>query len=780
MESPSNVRSSASAQQNIIALSHESEQDKSLSQGIKSIAIVSSYLPRKCGIATFTNDLCSSLENADWNSPRTDIIAINDGLEEYQYSSKVKFEITSDSSQDYLRAAEYVNKTGYDAVLLQHEFGLFDGMFGEYILDFARRVKTPLYTVLHSVLKHPGSEQYRIIRELSRNSQRLIVMSLMASEMLEEIYSINPKYICMIHHGVPDIPREGIQRCKERLKFANKKILMSFGLIGPGKGYEYVIDALLAIVTDHPDVFYIIAGTLHPHIYRSDNDTYLNQLKERIHKNKMDHHVLMYNHYIKTEELYGLLNATDIFVAPYLCQEQSASGTLACAMACGRAIVSTPTWYAQEVLAQNRGLLVPFRDSQTLAREISKLLFDSAKRQAMSKCTYEYSRRMLWKNVSKEYLYMLNSNHEPGFSTERVRSYHSRNSRLESLPPIKLKHLLTLTDTTGIIQHSKYSIACRQSGYCVDDAARALLTVNKYYRLFHDESVLQYLKCYFNFLKHAFNEKAGCFRNVLNTEGEWDGETGSQDAQGRALWGLSALIESAPTRELFCQAKELFLRSLSAVNDFNYPRPWAFSILGMYRYLKVFPNDTKVLNLLEETTYKLFDLYQSHRTDSWQWFEDKLTYANAKLPHALLLGSNYLNLPDISAEALQSLKWLIHIQTSPKGHLSVIGNKKWWFRDGTGSHFDQQPLEAMALVHSCADCFRLTWDSAWRDYAYWGFQWFLGENDIGQPMYDRETGAGYDGFSATERNENQGTEATMAWLFSWLEIFDISNEQGNF
>jgi glycosyltransferase involved in cell wall biosynthesis len=776
MKSSSNERSSASVQQDIIALSHRSAHDETPSQRIKSIAMVSSYLPRKCGIAIFTSDFCSSLENTSRNLLRTDIIAINDGLEDYQNSSKVKFEISSDLSEDYLRAAEYVNTTGYDAVILQHEFGLFGGKSGEYILDFARKLQAPLYTILHSVLKRPGTEQHRIIRELGRNSRRLIVMNPMACEMLEEIYSVNPRYISMIHHGVPDIPREDIQRSKESQGFIGKKILMSYGLVGPGKGYEYVIDALPAIVTDYPDVFYIIAGTLHPHIYRHDNDTYLNQLKEKIHKNKMDQHVRMYNHYIKTEELHGLLNATDIFVAPYLCQEQITSGTLACAMACGRAIVSTPTWYAQEVLAQNRGVLVPFRDSQTLAREISILLYDSAKRQAMSKSTYEYSRRMLWKNVSKEYLDILNANHEPEFLSRRIRSFRSIDSRFKSLPPIKLSHLITLTDKTGIIQHSKYSIPYKQSGYCVDDAARALLTVNKYHRLFHDESILKYIKCYFNFLKHAFNRKAECFRNVLNADGEWDGEKGSQDAQGRALWGLSALIESAPTKELFCQAKKLFLRSLLAVNDFNYPRPLAFSILGMHGYLKVFPNDKKVSILLEDTTQELFNLYQSRRTDSWRWFEDKLTYANAKLPHALLIGSYYLNRTDISAEAIQSLKWLIHIQTSPKGYLSVIGNKKWLVRNGTSSHFDQQPLDVMALVHACADCFRLMRDSAWRDHAYWCFQWFLGGNHIGQPMFNKETGAGYDGFNATERNENQGAEATISWLFSWLEIFDIFKE----
>jgi len=776
MESVSNERSLASVKRNVIALSYRSKQDETSSQRIKSIVVVSSYLPRKCGIAIFTSDFCSSLENAGRNLLCTDIIAINDRLEEYQNSSKVKFEISSDLPEDYLQAAEYVNKTGYDAIILQHEFGLFGGRFGEYILDFARKVQAPLYTILHSVLKWPGSEQYRIIRELGQISQRLVVMNPMACEMLEQIYSINPKYISMIHHGVPDIPRENIERSKANKGLKGKRILMSYGLIGPGKGYEYMIDALPAIVVDYPNVFYIIAGAIHPHIYQHDSGTYLNQLKDRIHKNNMDQHVLIDNHYFKTEELHSLLNATDIFVAPYLCREQITSGTLASAMACGRVIISTPTWYAQEVLAQNRGVLVPFRDSQTIAREISILLNDSDKRQAMSKSTYEYSRRMLWKNVSKEFLDMLNANHERKFSSGRTHSFYTKDSRFKRLPPIELSHLITLTDKTGIMQHSKYSIPNKQSGYCVDDAARALVTANKYYQLFHNELIIQYIKCYFNFLKQAFNKNDLCFKNIFNAEGLWDGEKGSQDAQGRALWGLSTLIESSPTKELFNQARELFLRSISAVNDFIYPRSFAFSILGMYGYLRAFPNDKKVSTLLEQTTYKLFNLYQRHRTHSWPWFENKLTYANAKLPHALLMGSYYLNRTDIFAEAVQSLKWLIQIQTSPKGYLSVIGNNKWYARDGHCSQFDQQPLDVMALVHSCADCFRLTRDLRWRDHAYWGVQWFLGKNHIRQPMFNKETGAGYDGFNATERNENQGAEATISWLFSWLEIFDIFKE----
>ena len=748
------------------------------------IAFVSDYLPRCCGIATFTHDVCEAVALQGQANHDVFAVAINDIPEGYPYPPRVRFEIRQSTQADYRLAAEFLNVNQVSTVCLQHEYGIFGGTCGSHILAMLKRLRRPLVPTLHTVLKDPNADQLLVLKEITRIASRVVVMSDLAHEMLHEIYGVPTEKIAKIHHGIPDVPFIDASFYKDQFGVEGKKVLLTFGLLSPGKGLEYAIEALPAIVAKHPDVVYIILGATHPHIKRESGEEYRNGLVRLASELGVKDNVIFQNRFVELSELCEFLGAADLYVTPYLNEAQITSGTLAYALGAGKATISTPYWYAKEMLADGRGRLVPFRDADAIAEQAIDLLDNETERHAMRKRAYTFCRQMLWKRVAQDYLDVFDEAGEAWLESRHLIAVPKSlaveddgDKQEDELPEVDLRHLRTLTDDTGIVQHARYSTPDRRHGYCTDDNTRALIATVMYWDQTHDNSVLDLMQTYLSFLAHALDEKRGRFRNFMTYDRNWSEVIGSEDSHSRALWGLGMGVALCPHESMVELATRLFLHGLPSVENFSSPRAWAFAIVGIHAYLRRFGGDSEVRRTRAVLTEKLENLFTNHMTDDWPWCEDVVTYANAKLSHALLMSGKWLNRGDLIDIGKTSLKWLVDVQTTDDHMLSIIGTNGWLSRGGARAQFDQQPIEAHALLEACIEAFRVTREKHWLTCAKRAFNWFLGDNDLRTPIYDFTTAGCRDGLHSDRVNENQGAESTLAWLLSLLAMYDLQMEQ---
>jgi glycosyltransferase involved in cell wall biosynthesis len=741
--------------------------------GIESVAVIGNYLPRRCGIATFTTDL---LEGISAEAP--DIFswaaAMNDKPEGYAYPEKVRFEINQNKLSDYSTASQFLNISQTDIVCVQHEYGLFGGPAGSHLLKLLGDLRMPVVTTLHTVLKDPAPAYRDVMCKLSDLSDKLVVMSHKASDFLKDIYAVPEDKIVFIHHGIPDTPFIDPSFYKDKFGVEGKKVLLTFGLLSPNKGIENVLQALPAVIKKHPDVAYIILGATHPHILKSHGDAYRIMLQQLVRKLNIGEHVIFQNRFVELKELCEFLGIADIYVTPYLSEAQITSGTLAYAMGTGKAIISTPYWYATEMLAEERGRIVPFQNPDAMAEQIVDLLDNDVDRHAMRKKAYIFSRDAVWKEVSRKYLQVFRE-----VQLNRTRNPRPRHSYVEDikaitnfeLPEIKLDHLKAFTDDTGILQHANYTIPDRTHGYCTDDNARALLVAAMGERCLPTNGWgLDVLSGhYLGFLLYAFNEEKGRFRNFMTYARQWTEEIGSEDAHGRALWSLGKAVAFLQNPGHLAMSTTLFNKALRAAENFHSPRAIAFSLVGMHAYLDKFSGDSDVRRIREVLADRLFHQFENNAADGWPWLENALNYANGKLPHALLLSGRGMLKKDMLDMGLLSLKWLISIQTED-GHFVPIGSNGWYEQGGHRARFDQQPVEANAMVEACVEAFNVTRDKSWFDNAVMCFNWFLGHNDLNLPLYDPKTGGCRDGLMADGINQNEGAESSLAWLLSLMTL----------
>jgi glycosyltransferase involved in cell wall biosynthesis len=742
------------------------------------IAIVGNHLPRQCGIATFTTDLlnalCSEAPDSKWWA-----VVMNDVPEGYLYPPKVRFEVDFRKLPDYGLAADFLNMNQVDVVCLQHEFGIFGGNNGGHILELLNNLRMPVVTTLHTVLRDPDPGQKATLEEIGRISGRLVVMSKKAQEILQEAYRIPEEKITLIHHGIPDVPFVDPNYFKDQFGVEGQKVILTFGLLSPGKGIEHMIDALPAIVTKHPEIRYIILGATHPQVKRAEGESYRLSLQRTARDLGVEKYLIFHNRFVDLKELTEFLGAADVYVTPYLNKDQIVSGTLAYALGTGKATISTPYWYAEEMLSDGRGRIVPFQDAKALAEQVNDLLDNEVERHAMRKRAYTFCRGMVWKEVARRYM-------EVFAEVKRDREFLPKPTFLgetldaapPELPQLKLNHLKLLTDDVGILQHAKFIVPDRTHGYCTDDNARALIAVLMAQETVSDSSELQDLACrYLSFLNHALNGKSGFFRNFMGYDRKWQEDSGSEDSHGRAIWGLGLAVAFSRSKNLTGNALNLFEQAISTMSAFNSPRAMAFGLVGIHAYLREFSGDSEVRRLRACLASKLFDLYQSNATDDWPWVEDVVTYANGKIPQALLLSGQWLQRGDMVEAGLRSLEWLVRIQTDPKGHFVPIGNRGWFSRNGERARFDQQPLEAQSMVDACIEAYYVTHDDKWIDGARRAFEWFLGRNDLNALLYDYTTGGCRDGLTADGPNLNQGAESTLAWLLSLLSFHQLMDMQ---
>ncbi len=743
------------------------------SHGIKSVAVIGNYLPRRCGIATFTTDLVEALSA---QAPDMDIwaAAMNDRPEGYRYPDKVRFEIGQHNLSDYGMASRFLNINQTDIVCVQHEYGLFGGPAGSHLLKLLGDLRMPVVTTLHTVLKDPAPDYRGVMRKLSELSDKLVVMSREASVLLEEIYAVPEGKIAFIHHGIADTPFIDPSFNKDKFDVEGKKVLLTFGLLSPNKGIENVLAALPKVVEKHPDVVYIVLGATHQHIIKAHGDAYRIMLQQHMRKLELGAHVVFQNRFVEQKELWEFLSIADIYVTPYLNEAQITSGTLAYAMGAGKAIVSTPYWYATEMLAEDRGRLVPFNDPDAMAAQIVDLLDNDVARHAMRKKAYMFSRDAVWKEVSNQYLKLFEEVRIDRDTTPRPR--HAYVAHIQAitefeLPEIKLDHLKALTDDTGIMQHAAYTIPDRRHGYCTDDNARALLTaaMGQKYLPVNGWGLDLLGGRYLGFLMYAYNEKNGRFRNFMTYSRQWAEIVGSEDSHGRALWSLGKAVSFLADPGHLDASTSLFKKALDASEAFRSPRAIAFSLVGMNAYLEKFSGDSNVRRIREELAERLFRQFQNNATDNWPWPEDSLNYANGKLPHALVLSGLRTNRKDMLDMGLAALGWLLAIQTENR-HFAPIGSNGWHEKNGPRARFDQQPVEANAMIEACVEAFNATRDKFWFDSAVMCFNWFLGHNDLNISLYDPKTGGCRDGLSANGVNRNEGAESTLAWLLSLMTL----------
>jgi glycosyltransferase involved in cell wall biosynthesis len=745
----------------------------------KKIAVIGNYLPRQCGIATFTTDLCDALSEQIHNADENLIAVVMDDVDAgYDYSARVKFQIRTHSQPDYLRAAEFLNVHKFDVAILQHEFGIYGGNCGAHVMHLMQNLRMPIITVLHSVLSKPSADQRIIIQELAKYSEFLVVMAHHAKTLLQDVYGIGERKISFIPHGIPDVPFKRADSFRRKLGIEDKKVLLTFGLLSPGKGLETMLSAMPEIIAEHPEALYIILGKTHPHVIGASGDSYRQALYQQVRRLKIDNHVLFENSFVDLDTLTQYIRSADVYVTPYVSEDQIVSGTLAYAVGIGAVTVSTPYWYAKEMLAENRGRLVPFADATAMTREINNLLGHENVALKIREKGYQHGRSMIWSKVAQDYI------EHTAKALERtvdrpIPQYSERPDVriIKELPDFNLQHLKVMTDDTGILQHAKYSIPDRIHGYCVDDNARALIVVSKYHWLLKDKSVIPMIQTYLSFLHYSFNSENGRFRNFMSYDRRWLEEVGSEDSHGRSLWGLGVAVQCAPNDAIRNMAATLFLDGLHVVEEFISPRACAFATVGLHAYMSHFGGDANARRVRTFLSEKLAALFRNRTLDDWPWCEETVTYANAKLPHALILAGQWIPDTEMFDMGIAALKWLLEKQTAADGHLSIIGNANWCKRECQTSTFDQQPLEAMALIDACAEAFRATGEMEWLEEGYRCLGWFMGRNDLNQQIYDFNTGGCCDGLEATGVNANQGAESTLSWLISLLNMYEILEQK---
>jgi glycosyltransferase involved in cell wall biosynthesis len=734
------------------------------------IAIIGNHPPRMCGIATFTDDVRKALIAAR-PGLTADLYAMDEPGSLHDYPDHVVCQISQNDLADYRAAARRINASGAEIVCVQHEYGIFGGPAGAYLLELLDLVEAPVVVTLHTVLQAPRADQRRVIDRLARRAARLIVMAERGRRMLEEVHGIPRSKIAVVPHGVPDRPLADIVAAKHRFGFEGRDILFTFGLLSPNKGIETMIRALPAIVAEHPRALYVVLGATHPHLVAREGQAYRESLVALARELGVEGHVLFINAFAETGKLLDYLEAVDIYVIPYLNEAQITSGTLSYAVALGKPVVSTPFWHAAELIGPETGVLVPFGDDQAFAREISALLADDGRRESLRRAAHRLGRTMIWSRFAAAYLEIF----DMALSQRPIRlPVVVREPRAEPC----LGAIEQLSDNCGILQHSAFCVPNRHHGYCVDDNARALILMHRLGPAASARSEAL-ATTYAAFVHHAWNPEAGAFRNFMAYDRRWLEETGSQDSFGRSLWSLGVTTDEATRQDLRNWARHLFDEAAPHALRFDCMRSRAFALLGAVSMLRADPGHAVARRIVETFGRELQNAFRAACRADWRWFEPVLAYDNARIPEALLLAGQVAGDGQMIEDALEALKWLDAMQTADAGHFRAVGTESFRRRHARPLPFDQQPLEAWATVDAAITAFEATGDPRWRRVATRAWRWYLGDNDLGMPMASLATGSCFDGLMRDKINLNTGAESVLAFQLACCAVARISGTAGD-
>jgi glycosyltransferase involved in cell wall biosynthesis len=731
------------------------------------IAFIGTYPPRECGIGAFTNDLFNSvILNNTYKGITNDgfVIALNDDASDFVYPEEVKLTIRQEYQEDYIQAVKFINHSGADLCVLEHEFGIFGGQNGVYILPLLYRLEIPLIVTLHTILKVPSYNEKAVLQEICKMASKIVVMSHKAIEFLVNTYDVPEQKIEFIDHGVPDL-LFNTEKSKKEFKLENKNVITTFGFIGRNKGIETVIKALPELIKKHPNVIYMVLGKTHPGILRHSGEEYRIFLMRLVKSLKLEKNVYFLNEYLDVNDLFKYLAATDIYITPYLNEAQITSGTLSYAIGVGLAVISTPYWHASELLSEGRGLLFDFNDSVELSSVLIDLLDHPDKLKKLRNKAFEYGKKITWTKTGEKYLNLSKSVIESGVE-KKIKNDTILD--LLILPPFSLAHINRLTDDTGIIQHAKFGIPNLKEGYCLDDNSRALLMVLMAYKQMKDIRAIELSPVYLSYI-HYMQNKDGTFRNFLSFSRNYLDSIGSEDSFGRTIWALGYLLGNAPNDAYFQIGRQMFFNAAPNFEKIKSIRAIANTMIGICYYLKTNPTDDSMTERLRKMAHNLISHYKENESEGWRWFESLLAYDNGILPLALLHSAEILNENVVLDVGIDSMKFLTE-HTLNEDYLSIIGNEKWYKKNGQRSLFAQQPIDAMAMVLMYHQAFQVTRNKDYLNKLYTSFLWFLGENDLRLSLYDFETKGCCDGFESYGVNRNQGAESSLAYLISHLTV----------
>ncbi|HEY1983492.1 MAG TPA: glycosyltransferase family 4 protein [Xanthobacteraceae bacterium] len=739
-------------------------------KSLQRVAFIGNYLPRRCGIATFTHDLHRAVAAAQPNL-ETCVVAMTDSDRTYDYPSAVRFEVHDETIGDYVRAAAFLNNARFDVVSLQHEYGIFGGEAGGNIIELLSRLQMPVVTTLHTVLAEPTRSQRDVMGQIIDRSAKVVVMAEKARELLLSVHDVAPRKIEVIPHGIPDFPFLETHHAKAKFDFAGKMIILTFGLLSPNKGVEIMLDAMPEIIKSCPNALYVILGATHPNLMRQQGEAYRDSLTARVRCLGIENHVVFFNQFVDQATLLDFISMCDVYTTPYLNEAQMTSGTLAYSFGLGKAVVSTPYWHAKELLSDGRGILVPFGDAKALGAEIAGLLTNDARRDSMRKLAYAASRSMTWVQTAKHYLTVLDtesSNTGPGIVPPIDAAGSMRNGLV--IPDIRIGHFLALCDSTGILQHAVHSVPDRSHGYCADDNSRALLLSSMLANFGETQLSGSVTARFAAFVQHAWNPDTRRFRNFMSYDRRWLEQQGSEDSHGRTLWALAecARTDVDPSRRKWAEA--LFKMALPVVEDFSSPRAWAFSLLALDAYCKLVGGDVLGSRLRGLLADRMMSLISATETKDWVWFENMLAYDNARLPQSLIQTGLTTHTPRYVEVGLRSLRWLTALQTTSSGYFRPVGTKSFNRCRQRPEAFDQQPVEAAATISACLAAWRADDGAEWPTEAFRAFEWFLGENDLQVALIDPETGGCSDGLHPDRANGNKGAESVLSYLLGLVEI----------
>ncbi|UWU90982.1 glycosyltransferase family 4 protein [Bradyrhizobium sp. CB1015] len=741
---------------------------------LRRIAVIGNSLPRRCGIATFTTDLQQAISSSG-PGLETCIVAMTDQGQAYDYPEAVAFHIRDDNIEEYVRAADFLNAGRFDTVCLQHEFGIFGGEAGAHILALLAPLRMPVVTTFHTVLADPTGKQRTVMERIVDASSKVIVMANKGRELLRDLYQVPDDKIEVIAHGIPNVALVGPDAAKAMLGFAGKSVILTFGLLSPGKGIEVMIDAMPSVLTRCADAVYVVLGATHPNLVRDHGEAYRDSLVARVRELGIDNHVVFLDRFVDLATLLEFISMCDVYVTPYLNESQMTSGTLAYSFGLGKPVVSTPYWHARELLTDGCGVLVPFGEAAAIGREIAKLLTDHPRRHAMSRRAYAASRMMTWERTAERYISVFENAGQGHRLKVLARAGKGPPEPRGSAPPdMQIGHFLSMCDDVGLFQHAVHSVPDRSHGYCVDDNARALLLACALNNP-GEQPLSEILTTRFAaFVQHAWNPDTGQFRNFMGYDRVWLEDRGSEDSHGRTLWALgeSARRDASPSRRKW--ATDLFAQTLTTAESFRSPRAWAFTLLGLDAYCAAAPDDLHAMAVRHSLAGRLMSCLASVETPSWVWFEEGLAYDNARLPQALMLTGVATQTSVYLDAGLRSLRWLMTQQTTTAGHFRPVGTAGFGDLRQHPRAFDQQPVEATATIAACLAAWRADGDSEWKSMATRAFAWFLGSNDLSVALVNLHTGSCRDGLHPDRANENRGGESVVCYLLGLAEIRQLA------
>jgi len=740
---------------------------------LRNVGFVGNHLPRHCGIATFTHDIHQAVL-AVRPDLETSVVAMTDPGHSYDYPANVRFEVRQEVTDDYIQAAKFLNAAKCDVVSLQHEYGIFGGEAGGDIIELLSHLQMPIVTTLHTVLAEPTSAQRGVMRRIVDASEKIVVMSEKACEFLRSVHGAPDRKIELIPHGIPDFPFLESHLAKTKFGFAGKTVILTFGLLSPNKGIESMLDAMPRIIESCPNAVYVILGATHPNLVREQGEAYRESLTARVEELGIQDHVVFFNQFVEQPTLLNFISMCDVYVTPYLNEAQMTSGTLAYSFGLGKAVVSTPYWHAKELLSDGRGILIPFGDTDAISREIFSLLKDDVRRNSMRKRAYASSRSMTWPQTAKRYLAVFETVRERAqtqisFTIAPIAASNSE-PIIPVLPEIRIGHFLSLCDSTGMLQHAVHSVPDRAHGYCVDDNARALLFSSALFSSGECQLPESMTAHFAAFIQHAWNPDTLRFRNFMSYDRRWLEDQGSEDSHARTLWALGDCARRGADSSRRRWAAELFKTALPTVEGFSSPRAWAFTLLGLDAYCALGVNDVFANRMRKLLADRLIALFAANQSEDWLWFEDLLAYDNARLPQALIQTGLTTHTPSYVAVGLQSLRWLMSIQTSPTGYFRPVGTESFGHLHQKPEAFDQQPVEAAATIAACIAASRADASPEWASGAMSALGWFLGENDLQTTLIDPETGSCSDGLHPDRPNENKGAESSLSYLSGLVDI----------